>query len=129
MLKSKLLILLKSLSTRELRNLKDFVTSPYHNKNQYLIRFYNYLYNTAPYFKAELMDWGDAFEHVFESQTFDRKRFYHLESKMVKLVEKFLVQEAFKKDEFVPELYLLKSSLDKSLPKNYNETSRQLKLK
>ncbi|MFT4761074.1 MAG: hypothetical protein ACI9XO_003786 [Paraglaciecola sp.] len=50
---SKLVQLLKTFSTQELREFKDFMQSPLFNKNQDLVDFYLYLKKIAPNFPTK----------------------------------------------------------------------------
>ena len=50
---SKLLTTLKSLSTQEMKQLGDFVQSPYHNKNDKVVLLYKYIHAAAPNWESK----------------------------------------------------------------------------
>ncbi len=125
--KSKLILLIKSLSTKDLRGLKDFIASPYFNKNDDIIRFYNYLLKQAPHFKAKAINRNYVYEVVFYTKKFDEKQFYYLKSNLVKLIEKYLLIKEFEHDKLMPEYYLLRSAIKRGLEKSYAENLRKAK--
>ena len=68
---SKLINLLRTFSTKELREFKDFVSSPYFNKNQELLLFYNHLRKIAHKFPLKKVLRVGVYAAVLPRQLYD----------------------------------------------------------
>ena len=88
--KSKLIQVLKTFSTSELREFKDFVASPFFNKNQELILFYGYIKKNAPSFSLKKIKKEVVYQTVFPNQNYDEKHLKYLMSFLLKLAEEFI---------------------------------------
>ena len=77
---SKLIALLKTFNTQELRAFKDFVASPYFNKNQELVLFYDYLKKIAPKFPLKKISRESIYNNLFPKKEYDDKHMNYLMS-------------------------------------------------
>ncbi len=118
--KSKLIALLKSLNSRELRELKDFVASPFFNKNKELLNFYLYLKKQAPKFAARHIDRRKAFAQLYPDRPFDEKQMHYLMSFLLKLAEQYLGWQHYTKQLIQPQCDILSELSDRKLDKHYH---------
>ena len=109
--KSKLISGLKTLEKSEFRRFKEFVHSPYHNKNKHVMGLVDHFGRLFPEFKREKLDRIIIYDALFpkrESKNLSKKaratspdqkelKVRHLMSMLLKLLEEFLVLEARKK--------------------------------
>ncbi len=120
MKKSKLITLLRSFDTSEFRQFKEFVASPYFNKNERLIPFCDYLAACAPDFAAEDLDKKLVYARVFPGEAFDDKQLAYLMNYLLKLAEHFLCIQQYEQDAFASSDHLLHSFLNRRLYKHFN---------
>lgn len=91
MKESRLIELLRTLTKQELKQLRDFVKSPYHNKNKHVIALFGLIEKAAPDFDKKLPDKQKAFRKLFPGKPFDDLKMRHLISMLYKVVQDFLV--------------------------------------
>jgi len=68
---SKLIELLKTFSTKELRECGDFVQSPFFNYNEEVVLFYNHLRKLAPNFSAKKTERETVYKSLFPKKRYD----------------------------------------------------------
>lgn len=117
---SKLIELLSTFSTSELRAFKDFVASPFFNKNEELIFFYDYLKKIAPGFPIKKTRREYIYQALFKGQKYDEKHLNYLMSFLLKLAEQFIGYTKYKEQGVLPEYHILSSCLDRHLDKHYH---------
>ncbi|MFT7606032.1 MAG: hypothetical protein ACI8VT_003630, partial [Saprospiraceae bacterium] len=93
MKESKLIILLKSLSSVEFKLFYKFVKSPYYNVNNNLVNLYKLLSKYYPDFEHSKLTYQAIFTSLFPREGFDIQRLRVLFHRLTKLVESFLVAE------------------------------------
>lgn len=98
MQKSKLLILLKSLSKEEFRRFYKFVQSPWFNTNKGVIQLYEYLRPYYPSFDSSKLTKELAFQKIFPGEPYLDTRMRTLISLLRKGVEDYLVELEFEKE-------------------------------
>ncbi len=116
---SKLVILLKTLDSKELRAFKDFVASPFFNKNEELILFYAYLKKIAPEFPLKKIQREAVYKAVFPQHSYDEKHLNYLMSFLLKLAEQFIGYQKYTQDGILPEYHQLAATIDRDLEKSY----------
>ncbi len=126
MKESKLITLLKSLKTKELRELKDYVESPFFNKQEEIVCLYQFLFNQAPYFSPQKIAKEKIFSVVFPSLPFNSKQLSYVFSDLLKLAENYLVYKQLQNDKDQTDYYGLKALLDKNLEKHYSAKFRKV---
>lgn len=120
MKKSKLITLLCSFDATELRQFKEFVASPYFNKNERLIPFVEYLAACAPDFATDDLDKERIYARVFPGEAFDGKQLAYLMNYLLKLAEHFLCIQQYERDTFAFRYHLLDSFLNRRLDKHFS---------
>ena len=118
--KSKLIALLKTFSTKELREFKDFVASPFFNKNKELCRFLDFLRTQAPQFPISKIDRNFVFQQLYPGEPFDEKHTSYLMSFLHKLAEQYVGYVHFKHDQFPESYHCLAAYLERNLNKHYH---------
>lgn len=123
MQKSKIINLLSSFDSKELRAFNDFVQSPFFNKNQELVHLYSYLKKYATKsFPEKQINRQSIFKYLYPTQVYDEKQLNHLLSLLFKLAERFIRIRAYENDGVLPDCYLLESYIDRHLNKSYKHT-------
>jgi hypothetical protein len=121
MIKSKLVSLLRTFDTKELRAFKDFVASPYFNKQESLINFYQYLKKWASKgFPEERLERKAVFQALYPAQGYDDKAMNHLMSQLLKLAEQFIAYRKMEQNNIALNYYTLSSYVERKLDKPYN---------
>jgi hypothetical protein len=95
------------------------VASPYFNKNQELVLFYDYLKKNAPAFLPKKIDRHHVYRSLFPSKQYDDKHFKYLMSFLLKLAEQFIGLQQYEKQGLQSEFHLLNACIDRKLEKNY----------
>ncbi len=123
---SKLLVFIQTLSTEELKSFGQFVQSPYFNSNKKVVQLYQYIRKSAPNFEAKRLERQKAFKHLFPGQAFKEIKLQQLMSEIVKLLEKFWVQEDFKQATTQQQLLLTKNFRQKKLNPYWEKNQQAL---
>ena len=123
--KSKLIAALMTFERPELFRLKQFVESPYFNKNQEVIQLYEYLRVYAPHFPNRKIRKENVYHKIFPGRDFDRQHLNHLMNYLLKLVERFLSIEKFSEQPVKGELELLASCIDRKLDQHYQRYEKR----
>ncbi len=89
---SKLIETLRVLSKRQLERLREFIVSPFFNKNERLVLFCDYLLQYAPIFDAPELAREQVYAFLFPNEAYDDLRIRHAMSDLLKLVERFIEQ-------------------------------------
>src|SRR5690242_19380232 len=97
MVDSKLIILLRGLIPVELRYFKEYIHSPYFNKNKRLCRLVDILYSTAPDFNHESLAKEHLFAKLFPGEPYKDQKLRDLISHTVQFLEDFLAIENYRK--------------------------------
>ncbi|TND09671.1 MAG: hypothetical protein FD123_1028 [Bacteroidetes bacterium] len=104
---SKLADVLRTFSTKEMRLLADFVSSPYHNKNKTIISFFSIMAKDHPSFNSKNLGKKKLFQSLFGKNKFDDVKIRGLLSDTLELAEQFLAFENMKKQGFSSDPFLL----------------------
>ena len=95
---SKLIALLQTIQSEELRWLAKWVRSPYCNSNEWVVALFDYLRKFAPDFDAPKLAKEKAFKHLFPDKPYDGQRLRVLQFRLSALVEEFLVAQRLKRE-------------------------------
>ncbi len=104
---TRLIKMLLGFSKADLKQFADFVKSPYFNKNEHLVRLYTFILKYAPHFKHPKFTFEAAFHYLFPDQTYKKEAIIKLCSKLMKLAEKFVIQQQMNDKELKSKLVLL----------------------
>src|SRR5207244_2756512 len=129
-LKSKFIDIIKTFSKEELKEFKDFLNSPYHNSNKNVIKIYELIRKTAPYFDSPLITKEKLFGKIYPGKKYNDTVMRILLSDLLSLGEEFLVSKASKKNKIDEILILLEEfkirGLDSLYRSNYKYASDEL---
>ena len=126
MQESKLIILLKSLSSEEFRWFYKFIRSPYYNANKHLVSLYELLRKFYPDFEHPKLTYQSIFSNLFPSEDFDVQRLRLLFHRLANLVESFIVAEHIKTDAFLNKKLLTRSLVRMNTYDLFQKKTREL---
>ncbi|MCW5924324.1 MAG: hypothetical protein KIS77_18520 [Saprospiraceae bacterium] len=124
--KTKLLQLLNCLSAWELRNLGQFLRSPFHNQRDDVVRLFKFYREQRDKRKPDFSDKA-AIHAVWPDMSRSNAEYPNLRSYLYKLVEKYLAIEEIMGDEFLLKMYLAKAYGRLNKADNFGQTVRDLK--
>ncbi len=119
MRQSKLLDLLRRFSSRQLTRFRDFLGSPYFNRSEPLIRFFEHLLLYAPDFQNEGLQKAAVLQQFQPGETLTEKRLTYLASQLQQQAESFLAVESLRADDLEASLALLQFFDPDQLPRHY----------
>ena len=90
MQQSKLIEVLKTLSTRERSKFKEYILSPIINKNQKIQRLTDFILGFAPDYKSTILTRKNAFKVSFQEEEFRELSFNNVYSDLLQLLYDFL---------------------------------------
>lgn len=121
MTNSKLIELLKTFNAPELREFKDFVASPFFNKNDELVLLFDYLKKCAPKFSDKKINATTVYQQLFPKKKYDDKHMKYLMSFLLKLAEKYIGYKKYQDQKLLPDYHVLSSCIDRKLEKHYQQ--------
>ena len=112
---------LKKLSRKEMTRFRDFSMSPYHNKNEEVIAFLEYMNAVYPDFNEKRCDKYKIWSKITQRKTFNQAHFNLLISYTLRLFESFLAVEklAIKTEE--EQFFCMENLREKQLFKHYEK--------
>lgn len=116
---SKLIDLLRTFSTKELREMGEFIHSPFFNKNEELARFYDQLRKLAPNFPEKKLKREYVFKQLYPRQPYDDKQLNYLMSFTLKLAEQYIGYTHFKQSDVLEKVHIMSSYDERNLEKHY----------
>jgi hypothetical protein len=120
MLKSKLVEIVRFFETKDFRLFGDFISSPYFNKNEELILFYEKLKKLGPGFTNKKLERQNFYKLMFPKKKYNEKHLGYLMSDIIKLLDKYLAQKAYDSNPIEAYLHNLEVYLNWGMEKNYN---------
>lgn len=118
----KLFQLLASIKTKELERFMQFLHSPYFNREAFYPRLLEELIAFHPAYKQ--VDKFLIFQKILPKQSITADLINERFSKMSRLVEQFLLQEEFKKQQALKEELQLTTYQNRRLPKWFNHVAK-----
>lgn len=119
--KSSLIETLKTFSSKEMRELSEFVVSPFFNKNANVVKLFELLKKSYPEFEAEKIDKTRIFRKLFPSKPYKDSTIRLLMFYLLETVEKFLAVNRFSKDDFRFKEFLAREFNERGLIKDYEK--------
>ncbi len=117
---SKLIGLLQEFDAKEWRAFKNFISSPYFNRNKELIDLFESLKVKATRsFPEKEIERTAIYKELFPRLPYNDKALNYLMSQLFQLAEKFLSIEAFEGDGVLPDYYLLRTYVNRKMDKQY----------
>ena len=125
---TKLLALLRTLNSKELRALDDFVQSPYFNKKDVLVQLFQYLKSAAKKdFPERMLLKKVVYQVLAPSKPYDEYKLNHWMSELFKVVERFIKINRFEQQEVDSAFHLMDYYVDHSLDKHFRFVYDQVK--
>jgi hypothetical protein len=104
---TKLVTLLSTFSPSEIRRFRDFVKSPFFNKNKNVIRFNEVLLSFYPEFNPKKLTEEYIYSEVFGKEKFDYHKIKNISSDLYNLGLEYLKQTTNPETDFIPEFNLM----------------------
>lgn len=123
---SKLIQLVKQLDKAELRTFGKFLKSPYHNSNEKLIIFWQWIKLKAPDYCFKAIEIKRLYKKLYKGEAFDEKKLRQLRFLLLRLLEDFLTIERFKKDDFRFNKEIADVYLDKEMKVGFEKKQQEL---
>ena len=111
----KLIRLFKTLNQQELRELKQFVRSPFYNRRQDVIRLFDTLRKIIKY--PEKLTAEKLFVKVYPEQFFHASNLAHVMSYLLKIIEEYLIQQEVNREGKERYFYLIRAYRRRNLNK------------
>ncbi len=124
--KTKLLQLLNGLSAWDLRNLEQFLRSPFHNQRTDVLRLFEF-YRAQRAQRTPNFSEKAAILAVWPGKLADKVDYPNLRSYLYKLVERYLAIEEIIGDEFLLKMRLARAYERMNKEDNFGRTARDLK--
>ncbi len=136
MKKTKIVNLLSTFSSSEIKKFRDFVMSPYFNRNKNVIRLNEALMKFHPDYDSKLLTEKDIYSKVFGEGEFDYFKIKNISSDLYTLGLEYLKQVANPATDFTPEYNLIVQlrlrklfNLHKKLVKSTAESFKKIEYK
>lgn len=117
----KLFLLLKSISTKELKELDTFIRSPYFNTNEKLVEVFQHLKKDYPDFKNQ-SDKEALYRKIHPDKKFRDLHLRQYFSALTSLVEEFLAIRKFEREKTLYRHALLEEMIDRNTERLFNHT-------
>lgn len=121
----KLIQLLRTFETSEIKALDKFVRSPYFNTNPTIVKLWTHIKKYAPDFSAAPLSEEKTFKKVFPKTAFNEQKLRKLRSILLKIVQDFLATEQFRKDDFLCQKKLATAYYEKELYSWFEDSYRK----
>lgn len=118
---SKLIQLLSTFSVSEMRQFREFVHSPYHNKNEHVQCLCRFLHKKYPHFPAATTTREDAHAFIFPNKKHDDLKIRHLISMLFQLAEEFLIVQGNKQQPVSNKVQLMRQYKERGLAKQFQQ--------
>ena len=114
---SKLILLLQTLSTKELKELKIWLSSPWSKKNKYYVPFFELLLSEAPSFSGEALVKKVIYKQLYKNKPYDNYIFNNLIRELSKEIQSYIaflgVKQSSREQELVVrKFYLARNATD-----------------
>lgn len=119
MYNSKLILLLKSFSSKEYKEFQRFVASPFFNTNKEVVDFSTRLKKLGPDFKESSINKERIFKKMYPSRNFSEAHFKFLTNQLLKLAERYIAISNMEQKDTMKDYYLLDSYVQRGIDKNY----------
>ena len=110
---SRLLELFLCLSKKEIRDLRKFVNSPFHNQRSDVIQLFEYLVKYAYGSKVDQLDKRLAFKFLYPKAAYQEKKMRYAMSFLYKSIQAFLSHQAYLTDPLLSQKALLQAMRQK----------------
>ena len=124
---SKSFLVLNRLEDEDRGRFREFVASPYFNKNQELISFYD-LIMYEKLFKYDTLDKEKVLKMLYPGQKYESRRVHDLSYRLMNLLEDFLAFEKYNQNSFLRKINLMGLAYEKELEPIINGIEKDIEL-
>ncbi|MBX7202193.1 MAG: hypothetical protein K1X77_03910 [Bacteroidia bacterium] len=114
---SKLILLLKTLNKKEIKDFQLFAGASFFNKNEKLQVFLEHLSGFHPQFEQEQLEKTLFFKKFYPKETYSDQKIRYLLSDLTKLLEDFIAYQEYQKDAFRKKYHLASGLLERNQDK------------
>jgi hypothetical protein len=122
---SKLFLVLKQLKDDERARFREFVGSPYFNKNKELIVFLDLILKERLY-DGEILDKKRALKKIYRGESYPVRRINDITYLLMNLLEEFLSNEKYKRNSFQQKINIMGLAYEKELSHLINGIERDI---
>ncbi len=119
MIGSKLLEILKTFSSKEVRRFNEYVSSPFINKNEKISTLLAIISEKHPKLDSKELLKEKLFPLIYPKESFSDQKMRDLMSYLTKMAEDFIAYSNFINNEFSTKLYLLRALRERELFKEF----------
>jgi hypothetical protein len=123
--KSKLFRLLRSMTESETTSFRDFVSSPYFNKNKNLEEFLKLIIHQG-FLSKPAISKEEVLKKLFPDASGSKKRLPDLMHGLMQLLEEFLVEEKYRKNHFQRKISLMSVAYERELDPMVNSIEKDI---
>jgi len=120
-------MILKAFTNQDIKEFEKFISSPYYNKNEILVKLFSILKKEYPSFEGAGVDREKIYHKLFNSKEFDESKIRYAFSDLSKLLEKFIVVRELEKNKVRENLLLLDFYKSNDIEKYFNQTFDDIK--
>ena len=122
---TKLIHLLKTLSSRELFRFGEYVHSPFFNKNKKVIQLCKLVQKYAPGYFNDALEKQNVYPIIFGGTTYNELQLNNVISDLLQLLYDFLSQAHFSEQKILQKEFLLKELLEKNTSFHFEKAVRR----
>lgn len=122
MIKSNLINVLKTFTVKELKQFREFVSSPFYNTNENVVILFDILRKYYPDFEGKGLDKKKIFSKIYSDEKYKDSKLRLLIFYLYDLAEKFLINNNFSNDEIACKVFLLNEFKKRNLSDNFEKT-------
>lgn len=119
--KSRVIDILKTFSKEEIKSFKDFVNSPFFNRNKSVIRLFDIVRKSSPGFNSAVIRKENIYKKIFPGKTYNDIVMRILISDLLKLAEEFLAYSRYIKTPIIEKKLLLEELKERNLDRLHNK--------
>jgi hypothetical protein len=125
MIKSKVFDILKTFSSDEIKGFREFVHSPFHNRNKKVMILYEIIKKHAPDFEHERLKKENLYRYLYPGKPYNDVVMRILISDLLKLEEEYLAYLCYRKNGFNEKKFLLEELKNRKLDPLFKKNLRE----
>lgn len=125
MRKSKLFNIISTFNKKEVREFRDFVNSPYYNKENVQSRLASFFFEFYPYKDESKLDKKTVFEFIYPGKKYNDGLMRNIISDALKLAQKFLVTKKLERNNLKAEMLLLEEFKERNIRLNFIKQKKE----
>jgi hypothetical protein len=126
MLKSNLVNIFRTFSSKELKEFSEYVQSPFFNKNESTIKLFNYMRKFSPDFGDKRLEKEYTYKKIFPEMKYNDGFMRTIMFNLMNLAEQYIAYVGIKNEEFTEKKYMLSELYNRDLGKMFEKTMREV---